>query len=276
MKRAALWILFLAGSAAAAWLWTAQVSADRFPEARRAWQFRHPGSADLFVRQRMSGDRQVRELRRASRHTADVTAAVREEMELWEKQFHLGEADREERLGLQRLTRSDVRGGIQSALEDEAFLKTRFQAIPEEAARAWYKAHARELRVPTLHRVSHIFLSRHGGKKPDRSAEMQRIHRELQNGASFAALAARYSEDARSKTQGGDLGWFTAGRMPEDFMKEVVKLRAGAASGPVETRLGWHVLLVTERREPRVPAFEEVREEILALLDHERRARFQP
>lgn len=276
MKRAALWILFLTGSAAAAWLWTAQASADRFPEAKRAWQFRHPGVTDFFVRQGMSGDRQVRDLRQASQHTADVAAAIRGEMELWEKQFHLGEADREERLGLQRLTRSDVRGRIQSALEDEAFLEARFPAITEEAARAWYKAHARELLVPTLHRVSHIFLSRHGGKKPDRSAEMQRIHRELQNGASFAALAARYSEDARSRTRGGDLGWFTASRVPEDFMKEVVKLRAGAASGPLETRLGWHVLLVTERREPRVPAFEEVREEILALLDHERRAGFQP
>ena len=36
---------------------------------------------------------------------------------------------------------------------------------------------------------------------------------------------------------------------------------------PVRSRLGWHIFLVRERRASHIPALEEVREEISALLD---------
>jgi parvulin-like peptidyl-prolyl isomerase len=198
---------------------------------------------------------------------AEIRAAVAEEFDLWQKQFHLGDIDRAERLALQHLTERDMRQRIREAQLEEAQIERRIPPITEAEARAWYAAHRDELRLPTRHRVSHLFLTRHQPKKPDRSAEMHAIHQKLKSGTDFATLVSQHSEDTRSRPLGGDLGWLSATRMPADFMAHITKLRVGETSAPLETKLGWHILRVTERREPRLPTFEEARPEIEALLD---------
>ncbi len=74
------------------------------------------------------------------------------------------------------------------------------------------------------------------------------IKKRIENGASFAQLASRYSEDPGSKTTGGDLGW--AG--PDDFVPafETVmnKLKKGQISEPFKTQFGWHLVQVLGRR----------------------------
>ena len=205
----------------------------------------------------------------------EVSAAVAEEFDLWQKQFHLGEIDRAERLDLQHLTERDMRQRIREAQLEEAKIEKQIPPITEAEARAWYAAHRDELRLPTRHRVAHLFLTRHNPKKPDRSAEMRTIHQKLKSGTDFAMLVSQHSEDARSRPLGGDLGWLSATRMPADFMTHVEKLRVGETSAPLETKLGWHILLISERREPRIPTFEETRLEIEALLDFHRRAESQ-
>ncbi len=198
---------------------------------------------------------------------AEVSEAVAEEFDLWQKQFHLGDIDRAERLALQHLTERDMRQRIREAQVKEAQIEKQIPPVTEAKARAWHAAHRDELRLPVRHRVSHLFLTRHQPKKPDRSAEMRSIHQKLKSGTDFAALVAQYSEDARSKPLGGDLGWLSATRMSADFMAHVAKLRVGETSAPLETKLGWHIFLVTERQESRLPTFEEARPEIEARLD---------
>ncbi len=206
----------------------------------------------------------------------EVSADVAEEFDLWKKQFHLGDIDRAERLTLQHLTERDMRQRIREAQLEEAQIEKQMKPISEAEARAWYAAHREELHLPVLHRVSHLFLTRHQPKKPDRSAEMRAIHQKLKSGTDFAILVSKHSEDARSKSLGGDLGWLRAKRMPSDFMAHVEKLRVGEISAPLETKLGWHLLRVTERREARLPSFEEVRQEIEALLDLAAREQLLP
>ena len=198
---------------------------------------------------------------------AEVSAAVADEFDLWRKQFHLGDIDRAERLALQHLSERDMRQRIGEAQLAEAQIERQIPPVTEAAARACFEAHREELRIPTLHRVSHLFLTRHQPKKPDRSAEMRAIHQQLLRGTDFAKLVSQHSEDARSKPLGGDLGWLSATRMPADFMAQVERLRVGETSAAVETKLGWHLLRVTERRESRLPTFAEVRSEIEAVLD---------
>ncbi|MES2596127.1 MAG: peptidylprolyl isomerase [Verrucomicrobiota bacterium] len=274
MKRAILWLIFLV---IAAWItWLLVPRNDPFPSAWQAWQFRDAGITEEKVRAALAEDKSLRAQRLTAGFSIDVSDQVREELHHWEDQFHLGDADRVERLALQKLTKSDMRQHIVESLQDEAFVESRLPPIREEAARAWYDTHRDEVRIPALHRVHHIFLSRHVPGKPDRGAEMRDIHRELQKGTAFAALAAKYSEDARSKVLGGDLGWINAARMPKDFMTQVETLRVGVVSAPVETQLGWHLLLITERRASRLPSIDEVHEEISALLDFEQRSRLKP
>ena len=52
-------------------------------------------------------------------------------------------------------------------------------------------------------------------------------------------------------------------------MAALEKLEPGEMSEPVLSRLGWHLLVLKEKRGARVPAFEEVKTEVLALLQTE-------
>jgi peptidyl-prolyl cis-trans isomerase C len=54
-------------------------------------------------------------------------------------------------------------------------------------------------------------------------------------------------------------------------MQAVEKLPLGKISDPVQTKLGWHLIRVDERRSSRLPKFEEVKAEIIAMLDQQRR-----
>lgn len=87
------------------------------------------------------------------------------------------------------------------------------------------------------------------------------VKAELDAGADFATLAKERSTGP-SGPNGGDLGWFTTGRMVPEFEQAVLKLRAGDVSGPVQTQFGWHIILLNDRRKTEAPEFEEVRTEI--------------
>jgi hypothetical protein len=232
-----------------------------------ALRFRDPQATETQAAELADEAKKFRQARQAVGFQADVSEAVRDEMEVWKNQFHLGDQDRAERLALQQLTEADMRARIREALLDQAWLEQQKPLIPPQAALDWYEAHREELRIPLLHRVSHLFLTTHDPKKPDRQAELQAITRQLQAGVPFAELAKLFSEDERSRPLGGALGWISPARVPADFMAAITAQPVGRVSQPVRTRLGWHFLLVHERLPSRLPSFEEVRPEIEAMLE---------
>lgn len=174
------------------------------------------------------------------------------------------------RLAAQHLTPRSLETQIYEAQLDEAWLAAQIQPrihVTSQEVRVWYDKHKETLRIPQAHHAAHIFLSRHDETKPDRTAEMRAIHRQLlAKEKTFAQLALKYSEDERTKASGGDLGWFTQARMPADFITAVQKLPVGQFSEPVQTRLGWHLILVLDRRPSRLPSLADVQDEIAALL----------
>jgi parvulin-like peptidyl-prolyl isomerase len=202
-------------------------------------------------------------------------AAAKREAEMMQRQF----ADAAEfpgRVAAQQQTPKALETGIYDAQLDEAWIaekiRQRLQEITPQEVRAWYDDFQETLRIPTAYHAAHIFLTRHDTKKPDRAAEMQEIQRKLlMQEQTFSQLAAKHSDDDRSKALGGDLGWFTRERMPADFIAAVAKLKPGQFSAPVQTQLGWHLIALMERRDSRLPTFAEAQGEIAALLTSERR-----
>jgi hypothetical protein len=238
--------------------------------SEREWtalRFRDPDASPAQAEALSEEAKRVRHARQAAGFQTDVSEAVREEMDVWKNQFHLGEKDRAERLGLQGLTEAELRAQIRESLLDQAWLEQQKTRIQPQVTRNWYEAHREELRVPLLHRVSHLFLTTHDPQKPDRQAELQAINQQLQAGVRFAELVTRYSEDERSRHVGGTLGWISPTRVPADFMAAIATQPVGQVSAPVRTQLGWHFLLVHERLPSRLPSFEEVQPEIEAMLE---------
>lgn len=75
----------------------------------------------------------------------------------------------------------------------------------------------------------------------------------------FAKLAARYSTDETSASNGGDLGTQSASSLDPDFVRGALALRPGQISGPVQTQFGWHVILLVSAD---VQPFEKVKDQL--------------
>ncbi len=91
--------------------------------------------------------------------------------------------------------------------------------------------------------------------------EAQAIRKDLTDGADFAATAKAKSTGP-SGASGGSLGWFGMGQMVKPFEAAVMELAVGQISQPVQTKFGWHLILLNDARKSLAPSFESARTEL--------------
>ena len=102
----------------------------------------------------------------------------------------------------------------------------------------YYELHKKEFVTPERYRASHILVLTQD--------EAKKVLNRLGNGEDFSAVAKEVSIDP-SKTNGGDLGYFTEGQMIPDFEAACFKLEPGQTSDIVKTQFGYHVIRLTEK-----------------------------
>lgn len=98
--------------------------------------------------------------------------------------------------------------------------------------------------------------------------EAMALRSQLDEGADFAELARENSMDGAA-AGGGSLGWFGLGAMIPEFEEAVQELEIGEYMGPLETRFGWHLVLLNDTRMSQAPALEEIRAELEESLQRE-------
>ncbi len=99
------------------------------------------------------------------------------------------------------------------------------------------------------------------------------IYDSLKNGVNFEDMAIRHSIDPSVKTNRGDLGWFTWGRMDPTFQEQVFSLNQGDISKPFKTRYGWHIVKLTGRQpNDKRQSYEKMVPEIRAALENIKRS----
>lgn len=91
-------------------------------------------------------------------------------------------------------------------------------------------------------------LQTSGQDSADVRHEASIILEEIRNGADIAELAEEVSEDENTASQGGDLGWISRGEMPSGFDEAVFDAETGEVIGPIETRDGYHIIKVDDKR----------------------------
>ena len=148
--------------------------------------------------------------------------------------------------------------------------------VTEAESRAFYDSHPESFFVPERLRVSHLFLAAPPETAPEivetKRTTIEALSVRLVGGESFATLTAEYSEDEATKLRGGDLGYFSATRMPPDFVEAALKLHSGEISKPIRTRLGFHLLRLIDVQGARQKTFGESRGDIAIELANQKRA----
>ncbi len=123
----------------------------------------------------------------------------------------------------------------------------------EENQQTYFKKYKENYRHPEARRVSIIAVKTEN--------EAKEILEKARDGQDFAELAKKYSI-AESGKKGGDLGFFTPRGMAGKLSKVVFSLEKGEIGGPVSLKKGYYVIKVTDRRQGKIPGFEEARKKV--------------
>ncbi len=136
--------------------------------------------------------------------------------------------------------------------------------VTDEQLRAAYSSSLDNFRMPERVHARHILLKTEGKSDAEKKALMAKAEdllKQLKNGADFAELAKKYSDDG-SKDQGGDLGWFTHGQMVPEFDSVAFSLKPKELSGVVTSQFGYHIIQTLEKDPAKLKPFEEVKDEL--------------
>ena len=91
----------------------------------------------------------------------------------------------------------------------------------------------------------------------------------LNKGADFIELA-KTASTGPSAAQGGDLGWLNSRDILPELLTSVQKLDKGKyTTTPVKTQFGWHIVKLDDVKQIPVPAFDKVKQELLAIAQRE-------
>lgn len=97
--------------------------------------------------------------------------------------------------------------------------------------------------------VSHILLTPNEIRSPQQTRSLANdLRNRLREGQPFEDLARRYSDDPGSGSQGGNLDWTQEGQMVPEFEQVMINTPVGEIAEPFESRFGWHILWVRDRR----------------------------
>jgi hypothetical protein len=88
----------------------------------------------------------------------------------------------------------------------------------------------------------------------------------------FAEKAKQFTEDPSGKNNGGDLGWFSRGRMVPEFENAAFGAKPGQIVGPVKTNFGYHWIMVEGRKGEEVTTLEQAKPELAKLALQKRKS----
>lgn len=136
------------------------------------------------------------------------------------------------------------------------------QPITDDDVHKRYDAEVAKITPPEEVHARHILV--------DTEEEAKAIIEQLNAGGDFAEIAKEKSKDGAA-ANGGDLGYFTKGRMVPEFETAAFAMESGSYSKePIKTQFGWHVLKVDDKRQQPAPTLEQVSDEVRSVIVREK------
>lgn len=153
--------------------------------------------------------------------------------------------------------------------------------ITGEDLQAYYNEHKHEFKTPEVVKARHILKKFPDNAPDEQKAEvkaeaeklLETVKAAIAEGEDFAELAKQHSEDTGSAPRGGALrgnnpdlpegDYFARGDMVQPFEKAAFdELAPGGVSDLVESRFGYHIIKLEEKRPEEVQPFAQARSDI--------------
>ena len=136
-------------------------------------------------------------------------------------------------------------------------------------ARRLYDNRKRKIGPQGLVQAAHILLrlpQQASDSDNDRAKQrIDSIYGALRQGADFAEMAQRFSQDPGSARNGGVLPWIAVGQTLKEFEDEAFALQPGQMSKPFLSPAGYHIILMKGRKQ--LEPFDSLRAEIVKFVE---------
>jgi peptidyl-prolyl cis-trans isomerase SurA len=176
------------------------------------------------------------------------------------KQYLIDDAELKAKLKEDNVSYDDFIAGIRSNVVKGRLLARVISPevnVTEKDLRQYYDKHKDEF-VDEEYRLQQIFVS---GQR-DGQKRVTEAYNLLQEGKSFESVAKDYSDDTKSASAGGDIGYVKKVDLIPQLRAAVVFLTPGVYSSIITTPYGFHILKLVEKKKGETLTFEMARDSI--------------
>ncbi|MCX7856549.1 MAG: peptidyl-prolyl cis-trans isomerase [Deltaproteobacteria bacterium] len=176
------------------------------------------------------------------------------------KQNLITDEELKEQLKKENISYEEFLNGIKTTLLRNKVLArviTPEMNLNEKVLKEYYDTHVEEFTEEEIH-VYQIFIS---GMRNDAKEIATQVHQSIGRGMPFEELAKIYSDDPSGK-YGGDIGFIKKSELIPELRDALKDLKKGEYTGVVQSRYGFHILKLIDRKKGEKVPFESVREEI--------------
>ena len=202
-------------------------------------------------------------------------AAVNEQLRKLKERFP-SEAEFKSALSKANLSEDALKSQFKRGMAIQRFIDKQFVqkiTVSDKDSKAYYDSHPDLFKQPEQVRARHILIKVNPGgdesQKVEARKKMEKIQGRVQKGEDFAVLAKEFSEGP-SSAKGGDLGYFERGKMVKPFEEAAFTLRPGEVSDIVETKFGYHLIKVMDKKPETTVAYEDIKDKLERHLKQEK------
>lgn len=169
-------------------------------------------------------------------------------------------------LKAKNITVNDLRESIRKSVYIDKYLESkglRNPEVPEAEIKEYYEKNKGNFKREETIRASHILIKVDESAKPEEKEQArkkaEKIRKEIAEGKDFAEMAKELS-GCDSASKGGDLGYIKRGYMTEEFDKVAFALKKDELSDVVQTKFGYHIIKVADKKPEGIAPYEEVKD----------------
>ncbi len=129
-------------------------------------------------------------------------------------------------------------------------------------ARKFFETHKQLFNSPAGVELAEVLVSTQKHDPADAKKLAQQAYNDLQTGVRWDEVVKKYS-DGPSAEQGGDMGFFKQGTVAGPIADMVKKLDVNDYTKPIETKYGYMIIKLLERRTGAQPTFDQVEQQVM-------------